>query len=296
MTLTVLMEEGDDVAAVGETLGRLMRDHPSRAIVVLVPPSGDRILDAHVLAQCWMPFGKREQICCEQVRITVSEASFPDLPSVLLPLTAPDLPVFLWCRSPRLFRLPGFPAIEQAVGKLIVDSNAFDEPAAILAELAAMRASERVADLAWTRLTRWRELIAQAFENRNHHGCLQSISRVRVSYAGARAPTDAYYLAAWLLMGLEKGGGHARVELECAGAHGPEPLCGVGLTAGESTEERFSVARAQDGAVDVKIDGLSCRTMFEAPSDYVMLREELSIYGRDPVFDEVLPRAAAIAV
>ena len=36
-------------------------------------------LAARVFAQCWMPFGHRQQICCEQIEITASDASLPDL-------------------------------------------------------------------------------------------------------------------------------------------------------------------------------------------------------------------------
>ena len=55
-----------------------------------------------------MPFGHRRQICCEQIEITASDVSLPDVPAVVLPLAVADLPVMLWCRSARLFSLPAF--------------------------------------------------------------------------------------------------------------------------------------------------------------------------------------------
>src|SRR5436190_23704683 len=75
MTLIVAVEEREDAQAVGETIAELMHEHPSRAIVLDVrkdgvgtdgvPQDGGGQLDARVFAQCWMPFGRRQQICCE---------------------------------------------------------------------------------------------------------------------------------------------------------------------------------------------------------------------------------------
>ena len=58
MTLVVAAESESDAMAAGETLGELMHEHPSRAIV-LRPSAKDGDLEARVFAQCWMPFGKR---------------------------------------------------------------------------------------------------------------------------------------------------------------------------------------------------------------------------------------------
>src|SRR5207249_10269704 len=48
MTLVVVAEADEDAAAVGETLALLMRDHPSRAIVVRVRASEAQELEARV--------------------------------------------------------------------------------------------------------------------------------------------------------------------------------------------------------------------------------------------------------
>jgi len=102
MTLIVLAEADEDANTVGETLAALMRDHPSRAVVVRVSNSEAPSLDARVFAQCWMPLGQRRQICCEQIEILASNGSLADVPPVVLPLQAADLPVILWARAARL--------------------------------------------------------------------------------------------------------------------------------------------------------------------------------------------------
>src|SRR5215510_5784012 len=67
MTLIVACDESDDIAEIGETLAALMPEHPSRAMLLKVLPSSERALHANVSAQCWTPFGHRQQICCEQI-------------------------------------------------------------------------------------------------------------------------------------------------------------------------------------------------------------------------------------
>ena len=234
MTLVVAAEESDDAQAIGETLAALMPEHPSRAIVIRFRAADRRELGARVFAQCWMPFGHRQQICCEQIEITAADASVPDLAAVVLPLRVPDLPVVLWCRSPRLFHLEAFPQIAAIAQKVVVDSSAFGAPAAILQELSQSLASGRaLADLSWTRLTRWRELIAQIFENRAQLANLQDVAEVRISACSKTTPVAAFYMAAWLTGGLEKIGKRPRLRFESApgeasGRAQPRGSAGVG--------------------------------------------------------------------
>ena len=45
----------------------------------------------------------------------------------------------------------------------------------------------------------------------------------------------------------------------------------------------------------VQVDSLSSLAVFPLDNDYLLLREELSIPGRDPVYDRSLARAALLA-
>lgn len=297
MTLVVAAEESDDPQAIGETLAALMPEHPSRAIVIRLRAEDQRALDARVFAQCWMPFGHRQQICCEQIEITASDASLPDLAAAVLPLTVPDLPVILWCRSPRLFHLDAFPQLAAIGQKVVLDSGAFPDAAAALRELAgAVAAGHLLADLAWTRLTRWRELVAQIFENRVQLANLPLVSDVAISYRRATAPTTAFYLAAWLLEGLEKAGAHARVRF---GSEAGEPtgrLSMVELRAEDRPEAIASIAFAEGRAAEVHTGGIVSKTLLPALTDYALMREELSIPGHDPAFERALAAAAKLAL
>src|SRR5688572_32251542 len=154
MTLVVATDEGRDDAGVGETLALIMRDHPSRAIVIRVPPQHTGGLDARVLAQCWMPFGKRQQICCEQIEIISSLRSLADVPPVIRGVIAPDLPVVLYCPSENLWWLRQFQALLPLADKIILDSYGMYGSLKALGYLNSLATSTRLrrADLAWTRL------------------------------------------------------------------------------------------------------------------------------------------------
>jgi len=295
MTLAVAAEEADDPQGIGETLAALMQEHPSRAIVIRVEGGAERSLSARVFSQCWMPFGQRKQICCEQIEITASDASLPDLPPVVVPLRVPDLPVMLWCRSARLFRLAAFADLAAIAQKTIVDSAEFGNARAALGELSGAAAAGRVlADLAWTRLTRWRELIAQVFENRGQVAKVPAVSDILITYRAAEPPTTAFYFAAWLLDGIGKLGGHARVEFKPDSGEQNGRLSLVEMRAGGETIA--SIALADGPAADVQTGDLMYKALLPALTDCSLMREELAIPGRDAGFDGALAAAARLAL
>jgi len=297
MTLVVAAEESDDPQGIGETLAALMPVHPSRAIVIRFRAADQRALAARVFAQCWMPFGQRQQICCEQIEITASDASLADLAAVLLPLKVPDLPVFLWCRSPRVFQLQAFPQLAAMAQKVVVDSDTFPDPSAAVRQLKQLVVGGgALADLAWTRLTRWRELIAQIFENRVHLCDLPQVSDISISYRSPVAPASALYLAAWLREGLTRIGAHARVHF---GSDSGEPagrLSLVELRRAGSQEPVARITLAEGPAAEVRSGGLTNTALLPALNDCALMREELSIPGRDAAFESALAGAAGLEV
>ncbi|MDQ6665267.1 MAG: glucose-6-phosphate dehydrogenase assembly protein OpcA [Acidobacteriota bacterium] len=283
MTLITVVDETEDPAAVSETLAELMHEHPSRAIVIRLRDTSEPVLSARVLAQCWMPFGTGRQICCEQIEITASDASLPDLAAVVLPLTVPDLPVMLWCRSARLFRLPGFFGIAEIAQKVIVDSADFPDSVPAMRDIAEfLKGGRLIADLAWTRLTRWRELVAQIFENRSYLAGLARVRRLRVARERSRG---AYYLTAWLLDGLEKAGCSPTLAWDRTGS------TTISFESDDSGGCNVALQTEEGSNVEVRVNGLVTHAVFAPPSDYTLLREELSIPGRDVVFEAALERA-----
>ena len=292
LTLIVAAEDSDDPAAIAETLAELMREYPSRAIVLRLRPGGQPLLEAKVSAQCWLPRGHRTQICSEQIEITASHASLADVPAVALALTVPDLPVVVWCRGSGVFQLPGFERLAQIAGKLVVDSSIFRDPRPVLERLAArLRSGRLVADLSWTRLTGWRELIARVFEAPGCRKHLAEISGIQVSCAGQTIPASAYYMAAWLAAALGWSPGDRRLRFSAVAGEN-EALHGVALS---SPELSVSVERESDRALDLRVNGLLRRAVLPVLTGNAILGEELAISGHDAVFERTLAMAELIA-
>ena len=286
MTLLVMAEEADDTAALGETVAALMPQHPARAILVRLQGAGERALSERVYQQCWKPFGGRQQICCEQIEITASDAALADLPSVLLPLVVADLPVILWCRSPRLVEMPEFREIAHIATKVVLDSSASPDTSGTIRRLSgAVGGGMEFADLAWTRLTRWRETLSHVFENRDTLARLAEISTVTVSYGPGYA-TAAWYFAAWVRDSLGDAGVKGRVVV----AEGA-PTLRLELGGGAL---RVTLAREENRLVTT-VDKQSNCTNLPLVSDYLVMREELGMLGRDAVYERTLASAAQLA-
>ena len=287
MTLVVLTEESEDVSTLGETLAALMPEHPARAIVIRLRGAGERDLAERVYAQCWKPFGQRRQICCEQVEIIASDAALADVPSVVLPLAVADLPVVFWCRSPRVVQVPEFRELTALATRIIVDSGAFPDPVAALQWLdeAVKRPRPLMADLAWTRLTRWRETLSQVFENRQNLARLAGTVQVLIGDTGAVA-TRALYFGAWVKDGLESLGAMVpTIRI----VRSPMPFI-------ELATDGFKVRlEREDERLITTIDSVAHCTSLPLPTDYLLLREELGIMRRDPVFEKTLSSATRVA-
>ena len=131
MTLIVVTDEEDqDSITAMQTLIELMHAHPSRAIVLRSDKTAENGLSARVSAQCWKPFGKAQQICCEQIEVLVHPDRWLDVGPTLLGIVVPDLPVVVWCRQNSVLRQAGKPATASGLDsvlalatKVIVDTR-----------------------------------------------------------------------------------------------------------------------------------------------------------------------------
>jgi glucose-6-phosphate dehydrogenase assembly protein OpcA len=295
LTLFVLADQSDDPAAIWQTMAAVMPEHPARAILIRFQSGSGREVNARVFAQCWLPsFGQRRQICCEQIEVSCADGALADLPPMVLPLAAPDLPIVVWCRCPRLFASPRLDAFAAPANKIIVDSGSFGNPSGAFGMLVSrLHPRQALADLAYTRITRWREALSRIFETAAWLERLPKAAEVRVEYSGAAPPPEAYYITAWLLDGIARAGGSARHRFEAvpgepAGELYRVALSGIGLEA--------SLCRAEHGCAEVRTGDIVQRSLTHRAADDAVLSEELGIPGRDPVFERTLTAAARLAV
>ncbi len=288
MTLLVGDEYPSDATRqnAGEVIGELMHEHPSRAIVIRQQPGAE--LSARVFAECWMPFGRRQQICCEQIEITAAAERMDEVPNSVLALMAPDLPVVLWCRGAQWFDAVGYDKLLALADKVIFDSALLEDPARGLARLRVLRSTgRRVADLSWTRLTVWRESIAQAWADGSLREVTAEEYHVRVTHPGSGRTAGACYLTAWLEKSLSSR------PVEIAFAEG-DSVAGVGSVRFESASAHVDIT-VSNGSLDLWSKAHSARLPEPPHTEYDLMREELSILDRDARFESALPRAADLA-
>ena len=280
MTLVVAAESDQDAVNVSGLLAELMHEHPSRA-VVLRPSAEAGAMEARVFAQCWMPFGKRQQICCEQIEITASKDRLAEVPGAILGIMVPDLPVVLWARGKEWLSAPEFQLVLPLVQKLIIDSATLGDPARAFSLVRTLQAETTyVGDLAWTRLTALRQAIAHLLEDAALLPRLPQVDQITVAYGDH--PVSGAYLAAWLHKGLPL----ARVSLQHrTGQASSVRLEGPGV----------QIAMELGESLVIRVDGHEHRAVLPVPGECDLMREELGILEGDPVFTAVFGTAEALA-
>lgn len=280
MTLIVVAEPDDeaDAATARKTLGVLMHVHPSRAIV-LTPREGGEF-SGQVFAECWMPFGGQQQICSEGIEIAADSEQTDEVARLLVPLIAPDLPVVLWCRGPRAFLDRSLDPLFPLANKIIFNTRAVRHASSAIEFLRRMRKDGRqVADLAWTRLTGWREAVAHLMDACPGGWIAAAGGEVRIEYGGGRPGTRALYFARWIERALPG------VNVSLVPVSGGPGLHSV-VFAGCGSET--SVRLGEGSSLEVRTAQRSYSAVLPPDSEQCLMREELSILSPDPVFDRVL--------
>jgi|SRR5665213_635653 len=284
MTLVVAAEDAADGDQVRQTVGVLMHNHPSRAVILRpsgVSGGGDD-LDARIFAECWKPFGKAQQICSEGIEITAGQHGLSEVAKFLVPLRVPDLPVVLWCRGAHVFTAalepgslePLFPLAD----KIIFDSADVADADSALQFLRRLRGrGRRVADLHWTRLTGWREVLAHLFDDQALQP--EQIKTAQVTFGGPAVTTGARYFAGWIRTALPG----ARVTLESG--EGAPGLRSLTLT---TASDHLAISLGGDHCVEVSGCGRHYRSLLPSASEEELMQEELGILGPDPVYERAL--------
>ncbi len=293
MTLIVVTDDEDeDQLAASQTLVDLMHAHPSRAIVIRVAAAAESGITAQVLAQCWMPFGKAQQICAEQIEIQATPDRWPGIRPIILGIMVPDLPVVVWCRQKSALRRNGdatqhdeLEALFALASKVIVDTRGPNPPEAIEALRSWKNGGRIVADLQWTRLTPWREAISGAFDEPQLLALRDSFRTIEIVHAEPTPPSSAFYLAGWLRQGLT-----ADVSFAQRTGFGTG-LQRVALLGPDTTIE---LERVGPQCAELRAGNLRQTFALSTSSLYTAMNEELNILGPDEQFRAAFAQAQAL--
>ncbi len=182
MTLVIVADRADaDVAMT--TARSASREHPARILVVV---NGDRRGNGQVDAQVGIGSGASG----ERAIIRLSGEVTRHAESVVLPLLLPDSPVVVWWPG----QAPADPAADplgQLGTRRITDAASVpsSKAKAMLTQCASY--SPGNTDLAWTRITGWRALLAAALDQNPAKVVSASVEAERIS-------PSADLLSAWL--------------------------------------------------------------------------------------------------
>ena len=182
MTL-VIDATGADADEAIETANVASREHPCRIIVVAPEDDGDDCLNAELRVG-------GDAGASEVVVLRPSGAQIPHGDTLVTPLLLPDAPIVAWWPAavPAASTDSG---IGQMAVRRITDTKGEAKPGDVLAQLAGSYQPGDT-DLAWTRVTRWRALLASALEQVDD----RRVTRARLH--GDTGSPSILLLGAWL--------------------------------------------------------------------------------------------------
>lgn len=260
MTLIIVVNEdqADDAMSAAQAASR---EHPARVLGVIL---GDGRGAAQVNAQVGIGAGWTGETAL--IRLKGEVVKHPE--SVVLPLLLPDSPVAVWwpCHP------PADPAADP-LGKL-AQRRITDAAAASKARTKAIRQqcsayTKGNTDLAWTRITPWRALLAAALDQR-------PIKVTGASVTGERISPSADLLAAWLANRL-------KIDVTRSSSDGP----GITEVVLETREGPIRISRSDGKLATFSSPGQPDRPVALKRRDLPeLLAEELRRLDEDDIYAE----------
>jgi glucose-6-phosphate dehydrogenase assembly protein OpcA len=188
LTLILVTDEVTADDAIG-TANDASREHPSRVLVIVRGTTeGDSRLDAQI--RVGGDAGAAEVIVLRLFGELAEHGS-----ALVTPLLLPDAPVVVWWAG----EPPADPRAERIAtmaSRMIVDTAKAAHPSEALKQLSRV-AAPGITDLAWSRITRWRALLAAALDQPPY----EEVTSITVS--GAADTPSVELMAAWLANALD---------------------------------------------------------------------------------------------
>ena len=267
---------------IGDAIAGLRHSRPSRALIVCGLADATEVEASPSVFCSPMQEGGKAIVCSEVVRLD-GPAAGDGLASMAASLLLPDLPVFLLWLAPPDFERPVFRALRTLTTRLVTDSTRFPETLAVLGSLIAQD-REVVTDLAWTKITGWREVVASIFDDPGHREALSALEHVAIDYVRG-SDAQARLLGGWLV-----------ASTGCDAVVTTRPVDRADMRVGSLTSvaldcggQRYTVDRPQEGmAVIDTPDRVTRRVALRVPPTPVLIGEELEFLTNDHAFHAAL--------
>ncbi|AYJ32389.1 oxppcycle protein OpcA [Corynebacterium xerosis] len=183
LTLIVLAQRDDDLETIIKTVNNVSREHPARVLVLVAgEPRGANRLDAEL--RLGGEAGAAEVVV---MHLEGEVGAHPE--AIVTPLLLPDTPVVAWWPSTPP-QVPAATPIGQIAQRRITDSLADPDVNAVYTRRTGYTPGD--SDLAWSRLTAWRGVLASALDFPPHG----EITAARIEGPGEDPSVDV--AAGWL--------------------------------------------------------------------------------------------------
>lgn len=309
-------------------LEHLSGTHPSRAVIIIPGNAqGDTSIDARLSIHSHGAYAEFRQVCSEQIVLWVHGQASQHLASVVIPLLAPDLPVFLWWPGETPFHHHVYGQLREVADRFVVDSSDFSSPAQ---DLVAMSHSVHAAgvdtafsDFNWARLAPWRDQVASFFDQPQLRPYLDRLQGVDIECAAINDNCSfdlpqALLLSGWiasslglradqrelsdqrLTMRLANGTHGVGVDITVASPGSSQPVTVSLQAAGRDDEPpaRFTFALDRStGQVSATaaLEGqppLVRKTILLDREESHLLFQELEVFGHDDAYEKALSTAS----
>jgi glucose-6-phosphate dehydrogenase assembly protein OpcA len=280
--LVAYADDPKAAAEVGDIVAAMRHHRPSRALIASGGASGEVTAEPAVFCSPMQEGGA--VVCCEIVRLTGPPAG-DALSSMVASLLLPDLPVFLLWLSPPPLDRPMFHNLAALATRLVTDSTRFPSTLDLLGTVARQEHLV-VTDLAWTKVTGWREVVATIFDDAENAALLPSLEHVAIRHV-AGSDAQARLLVGWLATACTTAP-ETRFEAVAMDDMRPGSLIHVELTCGG---HRFIVDRPTEGVATVDVPGRPMRrAALRVPPFGTLVGEELEFLAPDRAFEAALDR------
>lgn len=264
MTLIIVVDD-DDAEGAMRAAQAASHEHPARVLGVVL---GDARGAAEVNAQVGTGSGWSGETAVIRLRGEVVKHA----ESVVLPLLLPDSPVAIWWPN----HPPADPAADplgQLAQRRITDSASAVRGKTRAIHLQCQTYTPGNTDLAWTRITPWRALLAAALDQR-------PVKVRRASVTAERISPSADLLVAWLVDRL-------KIPVERKNSRGP----GITEVVLEAADESARISRPDGKLATFSVTGRPDRTVALKRRDLPeLLAEELRRLDEDEVYAETAKR------
>lgn len=287
-----------EIAGAVAVIGNFIGCNPCRVILVTSEPDSDPPgLVAEVAVICQESETCPRCVCCDQIRLAARGIMADNLPNLVVSLLAPDLPVVVWWSKPPFDR-KDFGLFAKQANRVVVDSAGYTKED--FRSLSRFVEHSRpmgvaVSDLNWGRLTPCRQLFAQFFDSAECRDRLATIGEIRIE---AHESTGRL-LAGWLKAQMDKSGHllpSERIRLISTGSAGLAFRSLVMTCSGG--ENTFAVTRTDDCTLEARVDiGAQTRSRVVkaiCQGEDKLLAEEITLSGRDTVFESAIAIAAVL--